>query len=875
MKKSLLRLNTLAIALTIAALMSQAAQFGTPKREFRSAWVATVWALDWPMTIGADAYTAQRQKEQLTRMLDTLQSNNFNAVNFQVRSMCDAMYQSSYEPWSSYLTGTRGQAPTYDPLAFIVEECHKRGLECHAWVNPYRFTTSSDWNTPADQELKNDGWLIHSGDTKILDPGQQRTIDRIVAVCKEIIENYDVDGLLFDDYFYPSGIPNNSSADDWQEWNDSGVDMTFADWRRNNVNRMVRSVYDMIQETRPEVRFGISPAGVAASSPTVAAQYGVTPCPGSDWQYSGIYSDPLAWYADQSIDYMSPQVYWHIGYAAADYGLITPWWNYVAKKFGRHMFVSHSISELTNKSQGSPNPEPSMTSTADFIYDEFSNQVELMRTTNEDGACGSIYYSCKYLYRTGAPETLGQFLERTTYTRPALPPAMPWKDAYNPGTVTDLEFTDGTLTWTGYEGVRYTVYAFPETLAHDSFACDGEYLLGISYSTSYTLPADRLEGYHYAVCVLDRVGNEFDPVIWGEVYDPLPAPQLTAPTDGAELFSPFLLEWESVEGAEKYIVEVGTDETFGQVLERITTSETSISTSGMTLESGVTHYWRVQSSGSQHTNGISQARSFTPTVLIITEPANGSKFNPLPLTFRWNVPDETILATITIYSDEALTTPVFSAEQSGGQITVTDELNPGSRYYAQVTMDYMGESLESPVITFTTQFAPPAFVHPIDGGILYGDEYIAVQPQSEAISYIVEVSHSATTWGRTRFIETITEGSQCTTVASQMKVGGHLVTDGTTYYARTRINYLNENNVNTQSAYSDIISFTYIAEHPHTILGDVDNSGIIDVEDVNAAINIILKLKTISDYPGNADMDGNGIIDVEDVNAIINIILML
>ncbi|MBO7609882.1 MAG: family 10 glycosylhydrolase [Muribaculaceae bacterium] len=874
MNKTTLRFSAAIIVLVITALSIQAAQFGAPKREFRSAWVATVWALDWPMTIGADAYTAQRQQEQLTRMLDTLQSNNFNAVNFQVRSMCDAMYQSSYEPWSSYLTGTRGKAPTYDPLAFIVEECHKRGLECHAWVNPYRFTTSTNWDTPADQELKNNGWLIHSGDTKILDPGQQRTIDRIVAVCKEIIENYDVDGVLFDDYFYPSGITSDSSADDYNEWQESGTDMTFGDWRRDNVNRMVRAVYDMIQETRPEVRFGISPAGVAASSPTVAAQYGVDPCPGSDWQYNGIFSDPLAWYADQSIDYMSPQVYWHIGYAAANYGLITPWWNNVAKKFGRHMFVSHSISELTSKSKGSEHPEPGMTSTADFIYDEFSNQVELMRTTNEDGACGSIYYSCKYLYRMGAPETLGQFLERTTYTRPSLPPAMPWKEAYNPGPVTNLDVVDGALTWTGHENVRYTVYAFPETMAHDTFACDGEYLLGISYDTSFTLPDNRLEGYHYAVCVLDRVGNEFEPTIWGEIYEPLPAPELISPTDGEELFSPFMLEWEPVEGAQKYIVEVGTDETFAQVLERITTTETSISTKDMNLESGVLHYWRVQASGPQHTNGISAARTFTPTVLLITEPENGKKMIPQPMTIRWNVPDLVTPATITIYSDEELTTQVFSEEATGGEITI-DVLNPGTRYYANVTMDYMDETLVSPTITFTTQFAPPAFVHPTDGGILYGDEHVEIAPQSEAVNYIFEISTSPTVWGRTRYMETISNGTQSSILANAMKVGGKLMIDGTIYYARTRITYLNETNHNTLSDYSDVISFTYKNEHPTELLGDIDCSGIIDVEDVNAAINIILKIKNMSDYPGNGDMDGNGYIDVEDVNAIINIILHL
>ena len=808
-------------------------------------------------------------------MLDSLQVNHFNAVNFQVRSMCDAMYKSSYEPWSSYLTGTRGKEPTYDPLAFVVEECHKRGLECHAWVNPYRFTTSTDWDTPADKELKNDGWLIGSGSTRILDPGQQRTIDRIVNVCKEIIVNYDVDGVLYDDYFYPDGISSNSSADDYQEWLDSGTTMSLGDWRRDNVNRMVRAVYDMIQQTRPEVRFGISPAGVAASSASVAAKYGVEPCPGSDWQYNGIFSDPLAWYADGSIDYMSPQVYWHIGRTGADYGLITPWWNKVAKKFGRHMYVSHSISELSINSKGSLNPEPSMTSTSDFIYDEFANQVELMRTTNEDGACGSIYYSCKYLYRMGAPESLGQFLKRTTYKRPALPPAMPWKQANNPGPVTELNFDGTALSWNGHDGVRYSVYAFPQTLAHDAFTCQGEYLLGISYSTTYSLPADRTDGYHYAVCVLDRVGNEFDPTIYGDVFEQLPAPVLTSPGEGEERFSPFMLEWEPVDGAQTYVVEVATDATFEQVQERVTTSETTISTQGMNLDNGVTHYWRVMSSATNHTNGVSETRSFVPTVLLITEPANGSKLLENPITVRWNVPDDTTTATITVCTDEALTMPVFTDQQAGGEITIDGALNAGTRYYMNVSLEYLGQTLISPTITFTTQFATPSLLRPTDGGVLYGDEYIAVVPQGEALTYVVEVSTSPTTWGRTRFMQTITEGTECSTVASEMKVGGKLMDDGNTYYARMRMTYLNDNNVSTFSDYSPVVTFTYVAQHPTTLFGDVDGNGLIDIDDVNALINIILNFNTPADYSGVPDLDKSGIVDVDDVNALVNIILGL
>ena len=238
-------------------------------------------------------------------MLDSLKNNNFNAINFQVRSMCDAMYESSYEPWSSYLTGTRGQVPTWDPLAYAVEACHQRGMECHAWINPYRYSSNGieQWDAagnPQDMELRQSGLLLSAGSYVVLDPARDETIERIVNVCQEIITKYDVDGILYDDYFYPDGIPSGSDAGDYQEWLDSNVDMTFGDWRRANVNRMVRAVYNMIQETRPDIRFGISPAGVAGTS---APNYGLPHCPaGSDWQYNTIYSDPLAWLNEKTID---------------------------------------------------------------------------------------------------------------------------------------------------------------------------------------------------------------------------------------------------------------------------------------------------------------------------------------------------------------------------------------------------------------------------------------------------------------------------------------------------------------------------------------------------------------------------------------------
>lgn len=534
--KHLLATAATALLASIAP-SAQASSYSTPKQEFRASWIATVYELDWPV----NSQRASRvQKAQLRLMLDSLHNNNINAVCFQVRSMTDACYKSSYEPWSAIVTGTRGQAPDYDPLQYIVEQCHLRGMECHAWVNPYRYGTFSGQNitgrnTDLDKAIQSSGMLLNwynsstNQTLSILDPGQQQTIDRIVNVCKEIVDNYDIDGLLFDDYFYPNGIPTNTSAPDYAEWQAAKSDMTFGDWRRDNVNRMVKAVYAMIQASKPYVRFGIGPAGAAASSASVAAKYGVTPCPSSDWQYNGIFSDPLAWLNDKSIDYISPQIYWSFGHSTNDYGKLCEWWSKVAGKFGRQLYVSHSISSLKATSTGtavSANavsagdvPIEKASGPNSDSYDEFVNEVEANRTNSPDGAPGSIFYSTRFLYRIkkGAADAVDPstefctYLGRTVYELPALPPAMPWKQATDPGIVTGMAISGNTLSWTPISGVRYTVYALPDSADISAFTKDVKHLLGITYSATYTIPQPYATGYKFAVCAYDRFGNEWAP----------------------------------------------------------------------------------------------------------------------------------------------------------------------------------------------------------------------------------------------------------------------------------------------------------------------------------------------------------------------------
>lgn len=495
-----------ALAAVLLAIAASPMSSGV-KREVRSVWMATVWALDWPSSTSSTT----AQKNEMVKYLDVLQKNNFNAVYFQVRTMSDAFYKSSYEPWSSYLTGTRGKDPGWDPLAFVVEECHKRGMECHAWVNPYRFSTGSNWSTVQDQALKSAGMLLaytksDGKTTTILNPGLESVRKRIVDVCKEIISNYDVDGLVFDDYFYPEGIPVTSSAGDYDLWQKSGASMTFGDWRRNNVNQMVADVYKMVQQQKPYVRFGISPAGAACTSAVVAAKHGIDRCPvASDWQYDGIFSDPVAWLEAGTIDYISPQLYWKTNHKTNPFGPMTKWWSYVAKHFGRHHYASHSISFLNSSN-----------TTSD--WEEIGKQVQFSRDYTENEAPGAVFYSAAYV--TGKKQSgFGEWLQVNKFQNKALTPAIDWKKSdLEKVQVSALNKRATVLSWTGVDNVRYSVYAVPESVNVETLDSNipAEYLLGVSYKTTYTMPDDKKSGYNYAVCVLDRYGNEYEPVYYGQ-----------------------------------------------------------------------------------------------------------------------------------------------------------------------------------------------------------------------------------------------------------------------------------------------------------------------------------------------------------------------
>ncbi|HOM65115.1 MAG TPA: DUF4623 domain-containing protein [Ignavibacteriales bacterium] len=318
--------------------------FSAPKREFRAAWFASVWNLDWPKTRGVSSQTTQ--KNELINMLDQLKAAGFNAVMLQIRPNCDALYNSAYEPWSYWLTGTEGTAPNpyWDPLQFAIEEAHKRGMELHAWINPYRVQTSTSTAVHANHPVnKYPSWVLTiGGSAKILNPGLMEVIDYIKSIVSDVITKYDVDGIVFDDYFYPYSptITNEDQA----TFNAYPRGFSnIGDWRRNNVNMLIQAVYNEIKSTKQWVKFGISPFGIWKNG----VPSGIT---GMD-AYSTIYCDALAWLNGGYVDYLSPQLYWKIG-GSQDYITLSNWWAdqcYAKNRLfvpSKSLNVSYTTSEL-------------------------------------------------------------------------------------------------------------------------------------------------------------------------------------------------------------------------------------------------------------------------------------------------------------------------------------------------------------------------------------------------------------------------------------------------------------------------------------------------------------------------------------------------
>ena len=401
--------NRLILIFFLAVFYRYAVAQNQPPREFRGVWIATVENIDWPKS---NQSGTAAQKEELTRMLDLYQSLHLNAVIFQIRPVADAFYHSKYEPWSFYLTGYGNQAPApyFDPLAFAVEEAHKRGMEFHAWLNPYRAIIDyrESKNKPLPLTFNKPEWFINYGNNKYFDPGNPEVREYTKKIVADIVQQYDIDAIHFDDYFYPYKIENEKFNDDYsfKKFGSKYIEAEKENWRRENVNQIIRELHTTIKGIKPWVQFGISPFGVwrnrevdPRGSDTKAGQT----------NYDDLYADVLHWMEQRWIDYVVPQIYWHIGHELANYENIARWWN--NNHFNTPVYIGQGIYRINGKKEEKEWKKTNPT--------ELENQLLFNKTLKNIE--GSVYFSGKTFVEN--PLNINEVLKNKFYTTPVLPAA--------------------------------------------------------------------------------------------------------------------------------------------------------------------------------------------------------------------------------------------------------------------------------------------------------------------------------------------------------------------------------------------------------------------------------------------------------------------
>lgn len=470
-----------------------------PKREFRGAWIHTVGNQQFKNM------TADSIKRMLSTTLDNFSRAGINAVIFQIRPQADAFYISEIEPWSRFLSGEQGVAPEeiWDPLAFMIEESHKRGMELHAWCNPYRVTSNDrEQLHPNHLYFKRPELFRKYGKQLYFDPGEPESIEHTVKVIADIVSRYDVDAIHFDDYFYPYPIP-------FEEFHDDASFVKYAsgqgfeywqkgDWRRNNVATLIRELNDTIKAIKPWVRFGISPFGIHRNLKDTPDGSGSQTNGLSN--YEQLFADIPHWLKMGWIDYNVPQLYWKIGHPAADYKTLIEWWN--SGNFGRHLYIGQNIS--TFKEPDIENPGRS----------QFKTKMELTRSLTN--VHGNVWWPGWSLNTN--PDGFTDSLEVDYQRHPALIPAYTFIDSIAPDPVSFTRLRNGLLEWSHTQRIKTTdsmqfpqffaIYRFPEGVNSD--ITNSEYLFKIVQGQNLKLEKQtgkRIK-YRYIVTAIDRCRNE-------------------------------------------------------------------------------------------------------------------------------------------------------------------------------------------------------------------------------------------------------------------------------------------------------------------------------------------------------------------------------
>ncbi len=437
-----------------------------PKKEMRAVWITTVWGLDWPQ----NNYNIETQKQKYIAYLDRFKQLNINTVFVQIKGMGDAFYNSPYEPWSRYLTGERGKDPGYDVLKFMIDEAHRRDIEFHAWLNPYRIATRANNTTaypPLHTSVKPE-WVVNHEKIQIYNPALPEVRQRLADIVKDIIINYNVDGIHFDDYFYPAPSAAGEMVSDQSDFEKYGADYTsIADFRRGNINKAIQGVHNVIAAVKPEVVFSISPA------------------PNRDYNFNTLFADVVKWCQEGWIDVVIPQLYQEIGNQYNDFQLRLSWWSQNNNKAA--LVIGHGYYKF-----GDTTMPAAFQSTT-----ELEQQFDLTRKNNK--VAGNAMYSARFilLNKIGITDKLASL-----YKKPAVMPFLGREVAPAPPPPQNVKIENGKLYWTTSGDVKSVVYYFSDLKK------EGE-VFAVIQEKSIAISANG----HYCVSALNKDNKESKPSV--------------------------------------------------------------------------------------------------------------------------------------------------------------------------------------------------------------------------------------------------------------------------------------------------------------------------------------------------------------------------
>ncbi len=666
-----------------------------PKREFRGAWIATVQNLDWP---SSNTLSTSQQQSQLISILDGLKALGINAVIFQVRDECDALYNSPYEPWSYWLTGQQGKAPSpfYDPLQFAVQEAHKRGMEIHAWFNPYRAVNKIGTYTLAANHVavQHPDWIVTYGNIDVLNPGLPQVRDYIAKIISDVVRRYDIDGVHFDDYFYPypDGIHTFNDSAAFQQYPNGFSNL--SDWRRNNVNLLIKEVDDSIKAIKPYVKFGISPFGIWKNN----VPAGITGLS----SYNDLYADCMFWLRNHYIDYITPQLYWKLG-GKQDYNALMNWYADSAEAYGRDFYPGEAAYQINN-----------------WTASEMPNHLRLDRS---NPYCkGNIYFRA-LVGLLDNERGFADTLKNNFYQYYALSPVMKWIDSVAPNPVQNLTFDriPGTgsagLIWSspskavdGDTAVKYVIYKFSNNHIQQSDIDQASNIYDVTGLQTELLNGNsQYTPLYFGVTSLDHTSNESSISNLIEINPPGVVSLLSPLQNAAYQRDTTVLAWNYTSGSSGYNLQISTDSTFNSNLLVNSSGLTDTSYTVANLTGLQKYFWRVNAYNIAGTGGYSQVRNFItgfPQPPQLLSPLQASTNISLDTSLVWSSSNSASSYELQI-SRSLTIAPEFIIIDSSNILDTTfyfQNMNQNTKYFWRVqAANQFGESGWSKTYGFLTR----------------------------------------------------------------------------------------------------------------------------------------------------------------------------